>query len=202
MATQRYIVMPEIEWVNGRPVPNSRVVLLTAEEAAYDLSVGRIYLDGTQPPAASTPVLFPTDALSVLRDGLSRRIPMTDVVNFLEAQAAGGISMALTKLTFDVGAKVGDILTAIQAPPGWPIIAETTMVGRVAVAGTNLVAAQAVPTAASGTVRLRATSPDGLRVLTETFPIAFGEGGVASGPDFSGFSFASGAVIGTDATRS
>ena len=202
MAKQRYTVMPEIEWVNGSPVPISRVMDLTAEEAAYDLALGRIYLSGTVPPSPSEPAVYPSDVLAITRDGLSHRVPMTDVVNFLESQAAGGISMALTKLVFDVGAKAGDVLTAIQTPAEWALALETTFGGRIGVVGRNLVAAQPIGASASGTVRIRATSPDGLRILTETFPLSFGESVGNGVPDFSGLAFPSGALIGTNATRS
>ncbi|MBB3996861.1 hypothetical protein [Aureimonas pseudogalii] len=50
MAKQRYVVVPGILFVAGAPVPADGKVMLTLEEARYDLGLARIYLDGTQPP--------------------------------------------------------------------------------------------------------------------------------------------------------
>lgn len=175
MAKQRYIVMPEIQWVNGALVPLDRIVLLTPDEARFDLAQGRIYLDGTQPPVTpAPPALVASDVAILLRGGLSHPVTMADLVAFLGGQA-GGPTLALSKLVFQAGVSAGAVLAGITMPAGWQAAAETTFGGRVAVSGANLVAAVDISpsTAVSSTMRLKATSPDTLTSITATFAVAF-----------------------------
>lgn len=50
MATKRYRVADGVAWVNGRTVPENRIVSLTEAEALFDLAHGRITPTGARRP--------------------------------------------------------------------------------------------------------------------------------------------------------
>lgn len=170
MPAKNYFVLPGVDWVNGAPVPPGRVVLLTDGEAAFDLQQGRIVLGSTQPPEIEPePPILASDMIVLKRGNRQLSLAVEDLAAFIGAPPARTLS--LSTQTFLTGTASGAILAAITAPGGWTIAAETTFGGRVAVSGSNLVAAQALTAAATGSARLRASSPDGSESITKTFDL-------------------------------
>ncbi|MBB3937952.1 hypothetical protein [Aureimonas phyllosphaerae] len=173
MAKQRYIVVPGILFVAGAPVPLDRIVNLTPEEARFDLLLGRIYLDGTQPPITPVDPVQGGDVVILTRGGISQPVTLEQLAAYFGG--TGYPSLALSAITFQTGAAVNAVLATISAPVGWTVAAETTFGGRIAVSpdGTKLLAARVETLAVAGSARLRAVSPDGLRTIIETFPLAY-----------------------------
>jgi len=146
-------------------------IALTDTQAEFELARGTIVLKGAVPPPDPIDKILPTDSISITRKGARVEATVADLAEFF-----GGLTsptLSLSKTTFQAGVAQGAILATINAPSGWGVVAETTMGGRVGVAGLNLVAAQAVPAAATGSARLKATAPDGIRTITETFNLEF-----------------------------
>ena len=188
MAKQRYVVVPGIQFVAGASVPLDRNVNLTPEEARFDLNLGRIYLDGTQPPVVlpTDPVLG-TDIVVMTRAGLTQLATAAQFASFVGGGAGGGApTITLSKTVFASGTAKDAILAAIGLPPGWSVVAETTFGGRVVVVGSNLVAAQALTSDASGTLRLRATNAAGTEAFLKTFDVSVAGTVVVPLPTISG----------------
>lgn len=188
MATKLYYVQPGYDWIVGRRTPENRLIELTDDEAEYDLEQSRIILNGFQPPGDPNPDIDVNDVLTMRRNGISRTFTISDLVAYLGGSVGPAPSLSLSSLTFHSGVPSGAVLAAIAAPAGWAVTAETTFGGRVAVDGLNLVAAASLTGAAAGTVRLRATSPDSLRSITQTFSLVMTDSGSSPQPP-TGFAY-------------
>jgi hypothetical protein len=170
MTKQSYYVFPGVEWVAGAPVPANRVVSLTASEASYDLALNRIVLGSSQPPEIPPEApLVATDTIKIARGNRTLTLTIEALSSYLGGSS--GVSLSLSTQSFQSGVSSGAILAAITAPSGWIITAETTFGGRVAVSGSNLVAAMNLAGAANGSARLKATSPNGLETVSKTFDL-------------------------------
>lgn len=173
-----YDVLPGYDWVAGRRVPATRQMLLTDAEAAFDRALGRIRLADGQPVPMPENPLKDADVIMTRREGYIRETTVAQIAAYIAA--SGYPSLALSTVTFRTGAAIDDVLATISAPVGWRVTAETTFGGRVAVSsdGTKLLAARVETLAVAGSARIRATSPDGLRTIIETFALAY-----EAGPD-------------------
>ncbi|WP_062111169.1 hypothetical protein [Aureimonas sp. AU40] len=164
--------MPGVVWVAGRPAPADRSILLTDEEALFDLLLGRIVLAGSGTIAPVDPAIEESDALLMRRGGLERRLLVEELMAFLRTKGVGGASLQLSSTTFATGAAKDAILAAISAPEGWRVEAETTFGGRAKVSGRQLLAAQGLNAPATGSIRLRATSPDDATSVVQSFAVS------------------------------
>lgn len=76
-------------WVAGRRAQHGADLLLTPDEAEYELRVGTIVPSGSALPVVVPPAaVLLTDVIGVRRGALTHDITVADLVTFLQAAAA------------------------------------------------------------------------------------------------------------------
>lgn len=88
-----------------------------------------------------------------------------------------GPAVTLSSTSFPVGTPATSSIASISAPANWTLRLLNDFGGRVSLAGNQLVAAQTLRGVASGVVRVRAESLDGLEAVERSFMVSLRDSG-------------------------